>query len=319
MKKQKTILITGAAGNLGGLLAGRMLGDDIDLRLMIHNRDVDRSLRESPNVEVFRADLGNKETLYAALQGVDVVIHFAGVLFRHDPEKFLKITNTQYFNNLMDVALECGVGRMVLASFPHVEGESSPENPARGRLDGNPVSVHATTRLEEERLLFGMSPDNPMERVVLRIGMVYGRGILMIDAARWFSRRCILGIWRKPNIIHLISTEDFLDATRAALLKEGVTGIYHLGDEGIQTLRHFLKRATQQWKTCRPIPMPLWMILTAARFFELWSRLFGTRAPLTVDFVRIGMVQYYGDTSRMRSELLPELKYPTFEDGIGTL
>jgi len=29
-------------------------------------------------------------------------------------------------------------------------------------------------------------------------------------------------------------------------------------------------------------------------------------------------VSYYGDTSRMRLELLPELKYPTFRDGLDT-
>ena len=65
--------------------------------------------------------------------------------------------------------------------------------------------------------------------------------------------------------------------------------------------------------------MPLWMINTAARFFELCSRLFGVRSPLTVDFIRIGQVSYYGDTSRMKEELLPRLKYRDFREGIGTL
>ena len=37
---------------------------------------------------------------------------------------------------------------------------------------------------------------------------------------------------------------------------------------------------------------------------------------LTKDFVRIGQVSYYGDTARMRNELLPKLKYKTFEDGL---
>jgi hypothetical protein len=45
---------------------------------------------------------------------------------------------------------------------------------------------------------------------------------------------------------------------------------------------------------------------------------FGVRAPLTKDFVRIGRVSYYGDTTRTRNELLPELKYKTFKDGLET-
>ncbi|MDN2762986.1 hypothetical protein PAJ07_09385, partial [Campylobacter jejuni] len=65
-----------------------------------------------------------------------------------------------------------------------------------------------------------------------------------------------------------------------------------------------------------PWRMPVWMIMTAARGFELFSVLFGTQSPLTVDFVKIGMVSYYGDTRRMRRELLPELKFKTYKEGI---
>ena len=62
--------------------------------------------------------------------------------------------------------------------------------------------------------------------------------------------------------------------------------------------------------------MPVWMIMAAAKGSELFSSLFGTQSPLTVDFVKIGMVSYYGDTRRMRNELLPELKFKTYRDGI---
>jgi hypothetical protein len=64
--------------------------------------------------------------------------------------------------------------------------------------------------------------------------------------------------------------------------------------------------------------MPGWMIMTAARGFELFSALFGTRSPLTKDFVTIGKVSYYGDTERMKKDLLPELKYKTFKEGLET-
>jgi nucleoside-diphosphate-sugar epimerase len=50
------------------------------------------------------------------------------------------------------------------------------------------VSVHARTRLEEERLLFARTENAGVEPVVLRLGMVYGRGVLMIEAARWLAR-----------------------------------------------------------------------------------------------------------------------------------
>lgn len=310
------VAITGAAGNLGSKLAESMVNDPITLHLLWHKKNVAPFFYGKDNIKAFSVDLANKSTLSEALAGVDTIVHFAGVLFSGKPEKFLPVTNTHYFANLLDCAIQAGVRRMILISFPHVEGETSPDCPATNRLDGKPDSIHAATRLEEEKLLMAQTR---IERVILRCGMVYGRGILMIDAARWFSRYGLLGIWRKPNFIHLISTDDFITAVKASVYKPDVDGIYPIGDDGVQTLAEFLDVATSYWHTCRPWHMPMWMIYTAAWIFERVSLLTGCKSPLTRDFITIGRVSYYGDTSRMKSDLLPELKYPTFRDGINTL
>jgi len=310
------IAITGAAGNLGGLLVKELVNRDWNLHLLIHKKDVSDDLKNRANVSVFKTDLNKPETLIEALKKVDVVVHFAGVLFKAHPEKFLPVTNTLYFRNLLDVALKEKVKRIILISFPHVEGKSTPENPARGSLDGNPESVHARTRLEEEKLLFKYGEKYGFETVSLRVGMVYGKGILMIDAAQWLARHRLLGVWKKPTWIHLISKDDFVSATCAAVEKSGVKGIYHIGDEGIQTLQQFLDDITFFKGNHKPWRMPVWMIMAAAQGFELFSAVFNVRSLLTTDFVRIGMSSYYGDTTRMNQELLPILKYKTYKDGI---
>lgn len=317
LRSQTTVLITGAAGNLGSLLAHH-LKDASPLHLMIHNKDVPDELKSGKNIRIFKADLSEKKTLYPALEDVDVIVHFAGVLFKHNPEKFLHTTNVSYFHNLLDVAAQQKVKRVILISFPHVEGESTPEKPAKGHLDGKPESVHAQTRLQEEKLLFDLCQKNNIEAVSLRVGMVYGKGILMVDAAQWFARHCLLGVWKKPTFIHLISKDDFCDATAAAIYKENITGVYHIGDDGIQTLQEFLDEITVYCGNKKPWRMPAGLIFSAAQIFEWTSMLFNVKSPLTKDFIRIGMVSYYGDTARMRNELLPELKYKTFRDGIKT-
>jgi hypothetical protein len=45
----------------------------------------------------------------------------------------------------------------------------------------------------------------------------------------------------------------------------------------------------------------------------------GDEMPVTRDFVRIGRVPYWGDTLRMRQELVRDLEYPTFREGLSTL
>lgn len=122
--KPLKVVITGAAGNLGTLLARQAVREDWFLHLLIHHKDIDPALREATNSTVFNIDLAQKETLDKALDEVDVIVHFAGVLFMANPEKFLPETNTQYFQNLLDVAVAKQVKRIILISFPHVEGET---------------------------------------------------------------------------------------------------------------------------------------------------------------------------------------------------
>ena len=316
---KQRILITGAAGNLGNLLAQYLKGNTaFELNLLIHKKDIAENLKTAPCIRIFRADLADKHSLTPSLQGVDTVVHFAGVLFKANPEKFLPTTNTHYFNNLLETAIEQKVKRIILISFPHVEGETTPQQPALGYLDKKPISAHAQTRLEEEKQLFEKCRENNIETVSLRVGMVYGKGILMIDAAQWFAQHYLLGVWKKPTFIHLISKDDFAQSVEAAIRKPEINGIYHIGDEGIQTLQEFLDTITVYKANHKPWRMPVWMIMMAARVFEMFSAIFGTRSPLTRDFIKIGMVSYYGDTSRMRKELLPILKYPTFKDGLDT-
>ena len=319
MNASPTILITGAAGNLGSLLARHLVQGGHNLRLMYHRKPLPPDLASGPNVSPVQADLAKPETLSPAIAGADVVVHFAGVLFAPRPERFLPMTNTKWFSNLLEAALDAHVGRVILISFPHVEGPTTPDQPATGRLDREPISVHAQTRLQEERLLFERTQGTETTPVVLRLGMVYGRGILMIDTARWLAERRLLGIWREPTWFQLVSTVDYLRATEAAILKPGVRGIYHVGDEKPVTLQHFLDEACHVWNCPRPFRTPLWTIYAVASLCELFGAVAGKQSPLTRDFVTIGRVSHWGDTKRAREELIPELKYPTLQDGLSTL
>lgn len=314
-----TVLITGAAGNLGSRLARHLLPGGRDLRLMYHRTPLPADLTRGSNVQPVPADLADPATLAPAVHGVNTIVHFAGRLFAPRPERFLPETNTRWFANLVTAALQAGVGRIILISFPHVEGPTSVEHPATGRLDGHPVSVHARTRLEEERLLIERTQGTATTPVVLRLGMVYGRGILMIEAARWLARRRLLCVWREPTWFQLLATADYLRAAEAAIDLPGIQGVYHVGDEQPVTLQHFLDEACRAWGYPAPTRMPFGAIDAAAWLCERCAAIARTPSPLTRDFVRLGRVSHWGDTSRARRELIPDLVYPTLQTGLSTL
>lgn len=129
----------------------------------------------------------------------------------------------------------------------------------------------------------------------------------------------MLAVWREPTWIHLVSTADYLRATEAAIVSPEAQGIYHAGDDRPVTLQDFLDQACDQWGCRRPYRLPAPLFRAAAWLSESFGTLFRTRSPLTRDFITIGRVSYYGDTSRTRRELLPVLCHPTLADGLATL
>jgi nucleoside-diphosphate-sugar epimerase len=319
MQRRPTILITGAAGNLGGLLARHLAAGGHNLRLMYHRRPIGADLAAAPNVHCIRADLGDPATLAPAVRAASVVVQFAGVLFAPRPERFLPVTNTRWFSNLLTASLDAGVERVILTSFPHVEGPTSLEEPATGRLDRQPISVHAQTRLDEERELLERTRQSKTTPIVLRLGLVYGRGILMVDAARWLARRRLLCVWPRPTLLQMLSVPDYLTAVEAAILKPGVSAIYHVGDDQPVTLQRFLDEACRVWGYPRPLRVPSGAIYSAAAVCEAIATLCRTPSPLTRDFVRLGHVPHWGDTRRARADLIPKLRYPSLESGLSTL
>ncbi len=319
MAPSPRVLITGAAGNLGSLLARHMADEGYRLRLMYHRKPLPADLVGRPDVETVSADLAKPQTLPAAVADVDAVIHFAGVLFRPRPERFLPETNVRWFANLLDAALSARVRRVILVSFPHVEGATSLESPATGRLDREPVSVHARTRLEAERILFARTRGTTAAAIALRLGTVYGRGVLMVEAAHWLARKRLLAVWREPTLYQFLSVPDFLRAAEAASVRPGAEGIYHVGDEEPVTLQRFLDEACRVWKCPRPFRVPVWSVYAVAGLCELVAAATGKPAPFTRDFIRIGRVSHWGDTRRTREDLLPTLRYRTLADGLETL
>jgi len=72
---ERTILITGAAGNLGSLLARHLIRGGHRLRLMYHRTPLPSDIAAASTVSGVRADLADPRTLPPALDGAGVVVH----------------------------------------------------------------------------------------------------------------------------------------------------------------------------------------------------------------------------------------------------
>ncbi len=313
------ILITGASGNLGSRVAGHLMKRGYELRLLLHKSSLPFDISGQSNVSVVRGDLSRAQTLAEACAGMDCIVHLAGVLFFPLPERFLPQTNVGYVRNLAEAARAARVGKFVLVSFPHVEGMTTPERPASGRLDAVPDVVHFRTRLEAEKYLLESSQGTAMTPVVFRAGIVYGKGIKLIEGARWMLRHRLMAIWRRPTWAHLIAMPDFLAALQLAVENRNASGIYQVCDDGPLLLQDLVDQLADYWGYPRPWRLPEIVFHLAGTVCEMAALIFRTAAPLNRDIVKAGMTSCVADNSRMKREMLPVLAYPTIQEGMQIL
>ncbi|MGH2606438.1 MAG: hypothetical protein ACRDG5_07580 [Anaerolineales bacterium] len=155
--------------------------------------------------------------------------------------------------------------------------------------------------------------------VVLRAGLVYARGMILIEAARWLMRRRLFAVWPEETWYHPIALPDYLTCAARALEMETASGIYLIADDRPLLLPEMADRLARYWGYPRPRRLPRAAFFAAGVACETFALAFGSAAPLSRDVIRIGMASHACDTSRMKAELLPKLEYPTLEEGLALL
>lgn len=170
-----TILITGAAGFVGGHVAREAAVHRGDLRLMSHRSPLPDSAPPShqgsparDGARVVRADLTDPVSLRGVCDGVDVLIHCASQI-GGDAEAN-EAVNARGTAALIEEAHRAGVARIVQLSTASVYGRGTFRGDRPEELTRNPRSPTSLTRATAEDAVLAAGG------VVLRPHLVYGEG-----------------------------------------------------------------------------------------------------------------------------------------------
>jgi len=109
------VLLTGGSGFLGSFTAEQLAADGHIVRALVRPRSDKRVLEKLPRVEFAPGAIEDRASLTPAVDGVDAVVHVAGIVKARRPEDFFQV-NTQGTQNLLDAAVARGVGRFVYVS-----------------------------------------------------------------------------------------------------------------------------------------------------------------------------------------------------------
>jgi UDP-glucose 4-epimerase len=166
------VLITGAGGNLGRVVAPALVEQGHTPRLM------DFRPLQTP-YEFVQADVRDLDQLRRAVAGVDAIVHAAALhgihLRQWQPRDFWAINVTGTFN-LFEAAREAGIQRIILCSTMGVYGQSAtPSDDAWGVVTEEspllPTDVYGMSKRLCEEMAHYYTRSSGITTVPLRLGM----------------------------------------------------------------------------------------------------------------------------------------------------
>ncbi len=147
------ILITGAAGFVGGHLAESLLRDGHAVRGFVRPTK-DTVALERLGVEIARGDLADPASVEKAVEGCDQIYHLAALTSRQKPpRKEAMAVNCEGTRHVVEAALKAGVTRMVYSSTAGVYGRIS-HAPVDETSPVNPDAPYQEAKVAGEALVF---------------------------------------------------------------------------------------------------------------------------------------------------------------------
>ena len=168
-----SILLTGGTGSFGKRFVARVMGQYRPARLVVYSRGElkqfqmrqDFPIDRYPNLRFFIGDVRDRDRLYRALDGVDIVVHAAALkqvpTAEYNPLEAIK-TNINGAANLIDAAIDRNVKKVIALSTDKA---------------ANPINLYGATKLCSDKLFVAANAYSGIHRTsfsIVRYGNVVG-------------------------------------------------------------------------------------------------------------------------------------------------
>lgn len=167
-EKPRTVLVTGAAGNIGSYFAENA-HQKYQLRLMVQERDEDAAKLEAWG-EVVEGNLGDLETMKGFCQGMDTVLHLAAFASPDTVWQDVLNTNITGTYHAMVAARAAGCRRLIFASSIHAVSGYPADVQVKTNEPVNPGDLYGVSKCFGEALGRYMAEQEGLSVIVLRIG-----------------------------------------------------------------------------------------------------------------------------------------------------
>ncbi len=280
----KRVLVTGGAGYIGSHAVVQLLDRGYEV-VVLDNLENGYSELVDRRAKFYLADLRDKNSLRRVFEAekIDAVMNFAAYIKVGEsvekPTMYYE-NNTYGVMNLIDIMVEYGVKNIVFSSTAAVYGEVKGDKLVDEEFPTDPINPYGMSKLMAERVIADAAKAYGLNYSIFRYFNVAGahedyeigqkgEGItalvpIILQVAK--GERAELGIFGDnydtpdgTGVRDYIHVVDLVDAHILALdtLKEGVSGIYNLGNgNGFSVLEMLeaAKRVTKRDIPSRVVP-----------------------------------------------------------------
>lgn len=306
-------LITGANGFIGQRLAERLSSEGHQVRCLVRSPEKFSTLTSLPGVTSQIGDLDDADALAEGVRECDTVFHLAAYTKPWSKDKSLpyrvNVTGTE---NLLKASLEAGVKRFVFTSSAAVIGPSPDVEPIG---EDFPRTVpwfneYEETKAAAETLVNAYCRDG-LETVIVNPPRVYGPGpVNESNALTRMIKLYATGKWRiMPGdgtcVGSYVLVDDVVSGHILAALHGQPGHRYALGGENLTFRQFFDILAEVTGRHRRLIPLPVWMMVAAAKAME-WQAVITAIPPMiTAPWVK----KYLNHWSLSSHKAMTELGY----------
>jgi nucleoside-diphosphate-sugar epimerase len=301
------VLVTGGSGFLGSHVVEQLVQAGHEVVALLRSTSKRDFLSSLPNVSFITGSVEEKDSLKKAVDGVDAIVHSAGLVKALSPLDF-EAVNVDGTQNLLDAAKKhaSGLKRFVFVSSLTAIGPSEDGRPVSPDRTPHPLTHYGRSKLRAERAVIAMKDALPV--TVIRPPMIYGprdkESFAFFQAVKF---RVLPMVGDGKNTMSVVYGADAASACIKAIFADVPSGnAYFVDDGNVYVWRDMLdaiEAALKQPALVRfSIPMPI--LRAVASLAEEYARFVKTPVMLTRDKLNELLASHWVcESSRTRADL----------------
>lgn len=298
------ILITGITGLFGSFLAREFsyLGKIHALK----REDSDVELVSDMAIQWHIGELSNVEALLEALQGIDLVIHAAGMVSfsPKDKEKLYEV-NTLGTANLVNAMLASGVKKLVHVSSVAAIGRSSELRiiDEEFKWIESPTNTEYAVSKYWAELEAWRGEQEGLELIVVNPSVLLGKASYKKSSTAIYSYVLEGNKFFPKGDLNYIDVRDAAQITRLLVEKKAWGERFILNNESISYREFFSEIARVFGKKAPQFPLPTWLISVASITASILRTLGISKNPLNKQTAMISQQKTHFDNSKIQNLL----------------